>query len=107
METRDVTARVRVTLKESKINVKSLNVYSIYEELTILSKAITMLGSDKHEELDSYDYKYFDGADPSICLAFNIETQELQVSVNDIGEQLIIGILEYAKQVVLKDLMEE
>lgn len=107
METRDVTARLRITLEDAKINVKSLNIYSIYEELTILSKAIAMMGSNKYDELDSYDYKYFDGEDPSICLAFNIETHELQVSVNDIGDTLVLGILEYAKQVVIKDLMGE
>ena len=106
MEKREVTARVKVRLKENSINVKSVNA-SIYEELTIISKAIVMLGFEKHSELSSYEYEWFDGEDPCVCMAFNIETHELQISVNDLPEIAVLGILEYAKQVVLKDLLGE
>ena len=104
-ERREVTARVKIRIKDNEIIVKSKNTFSIIEELTIISSAITMLGGQRHDELDSYEWLYFDGEDQNICLAYNIDTCELQISINDIPKNLELGVLEYAKQIVLNDLL--
>jgi len=105
VESREVTARVKIRMKDNEISVKSKNTFNIFEELTIISSAITMLGGQRHDELSSYEWEYFDGEDQCVCLAYNIDTNELQVSINDIPKNLELGILEYAKQVVLNDLL--
>jgi len=107
MEKREVTSRVKIKLNDNSLDIKFKNIVNLYEELTILSRAISMLATDKYDELDSYEWEYFDGEDPQICIAYNIETHKLQVSINDIPENMELGILEYAKQVVLNDLLGE
>jgi len=104
-EKREATSRVRIIIKDGNISVKTKNIFSYYETITILSTAISMLGTGKHAELDSYEWKYFDGSDPSICLAYNIETKELQISINDIAENMEIGLLEVSKDIVMKDIL--
>ena len=64
-----------------------------------------MLGNDRHSDLDSYEWEYFDGEDPCICIAYNLETRELQVSISDLPENFELGLLEVAKQLVIKDLL--
>ena len=104
MEKRETTARLKIRLdNEGTINIKSKNIFNIYEELTILSKTITMLATSS--EFDSYEWDYFDGEDSCVCIAYNIETAAIQISINDIPENMELGILEYAKQVVLNDLL--
>lgn len=104
-EKREVTARLKVKVTDEGISVKSKNTLNMYEELTIISRAIAMLGASKYSELSSYEWEYFDGEDPCVCIAYNIETKELQISINDIPENMELGILECGKQIVLKDLL--
>ena len=88
MEKREVTARLKIRLNDEGISIKSKNTFNMYEELTIISKTLAMLATDKHNDLDSYEWEYFDGEDPCVCIAYNIETKELQISISDIPENM-------------------
>lgn len=105
MEKREVTARLKIKMTDDGLKIKSKNTINMYEELTIITKTLVMLASNKHSELDSYEWEYFDGEDPCICIAYNIETKELQISISDIPENMELGMLEFSKQVVLNDLL--
>jgi len=104
-EKREVTARIKITINGDNINVKTKNIFSFYESVTIISTAIAILGDGELSKLGSYEWDYFDGEAPCVCLAYNLETKELQVSVNDIAENIEIGLLEAAKQIVIKDIL--
>ena len=107
-EKRDVTARVRITIKEkgTEFIVTTKNVFYLYEEIHILSKAQTFFAIDK-DLFDEYENIFFEGSDPTICLAYNLETEDLRVSLNDLLENQVLGFLEQAKHIIMKDLMGE
>jgi len=107
MEKRDVTARVRITLKEgTEFNVVTKNVLWLYEELHIIEKAKSIFSIDT-SLFDEYESIFFEGEEPIICLAYNLETGDMRVSLNDIPENQVLGFLEQAKFIIMKDIMGE
>lgn len=110
MEERDITARVRITIRvvddEVQFNVITKNVSSYYEELHIIQKAQVLFSTDL-ELFDEYENVFFEGEEPIICLAYNIENGDLRVSLNDIPDNQVLGYLEQAKHIVMKSLMGE
>lgn len=99
----EVTARIRIELKEEGINVRE-NIYNNIYLISVLRKIEHAILSDS-DKIESHENLILDGDEPFMCLAFNKKDGRIQISSNDIIEDNYLGVLTLARLSIISSVL--